>query len=200
MVEVKRICRGTCKKFRVTKPRGMGRYEAGQGHCQMCNMWIDHRGAHTKLGTVISMDSDGWFCNCCNYRVRRKPRNIKYKMKLRGSNITQNTNIEDESDSITVDLSYFSKQRATMMKSMAICILKGTSHAKIENCLFDDFSISKLDIEIEFNTPLDEIIKLAQVLDPPNKMSMILEFERVKSLIGVAPTKIEFEENEPVSL
>ncbi len=78
-----RTCNGLCKKFRVTKPTNIGRYEAGHGRCQMCDIWIDYHGAHTKDGHATTRYSEGWFCNCCNYRVRRHPRNKKYKEQLR---------------------------------------------------------------------------------------------------------------------
>ncbi len=61
----------------------MGRYESGQAHCQICDIWIDHKGAHVKGDLPATEELTGWFCNCCNYRVRRKPRNKKYKEALR---------------------------------------------------------------------------------------------------------------------
>lgn len=85
-MNTKRICSGACKKYQVTKPAGGGRYEADQARCQMCDIWIDYRGVHTKDNLPATKDSLGWFCNCCNYKVRRKPRNKKYKEKLRNSN------------------------------------------------------------------------------------------------------------------
>ena len=163
-------------------------------------MWIDYKGVHTRSGAPATINSDGWFCNCCNYKVRRKPRSMKYKTKLRGSNIMRNTNMGNTLDNATIDLTYFNKQRATMMQSVAICILKGAGPANIEDCLFGESAISKPDMEVEFSTSFDKIIKLAYILDPPNKMSLILEFERVKLLIGTVPTKIEFEKNSTISL
>ncbi len=77
------MCKGICKKFEVKKPTGMGRYESGQGRCQTCEIWIDHRGVYTKGNLPATEKSTGWFCNCCNYRVRRKPRNRKYKEVFR---------------------------------------------------------------------------------------------------------------------
>ncbi len=79
----KRICNGLCKKFKVTKPTGRGRYAQGQGRCQRCDVWLDHNHVHLKDGSSAKPGSSGWFCNCCNYRVRQKPRNKKYKEKLR---------------------------------------------------------------------------------------------------------------------
>ena len=79
----KRRCLGICKQYKVKKPVGMGRYESGQARCQMCEEWIDHNGCILKDKTNATVDSVGWFCKCCNYRVRQKPRNLMYKEKLR---------------------------------------------------------------------------------------------------------------------
>ncbi len=78
-------CKMICNKFRVKKPADGGRYEAGQAYCLNCDTWIDYRGGHMKDGSLAIEDSVGWFCNCCNYRVRQKPRNKIYKEKLRDS-------------------------------------------------------------------------------------------------------------------
>ena len=80
----KRTCLGICKQYKVKKPTGqVGRYEAGQARCQTCDIWIDHNGCVLKDGSTATVDSVGWFCKCCNYRVRRKPRNLVYKERLR---------------------------------------------------------------------------------------------------------------------
>jgi hypothetical protein len=47
---------------------GAGRYESGQRCCQICE---------------IFMQWNGLWCPCCGYRLRTKPRNLKYKAKLR---------------------------------------------------------------------------------------------------------------------
>ena len=191
------MCSGTCKKFRVLKPHGESRYGSGQCHCQICDTWMDHNGCHLQDGSIATTDSDGWYCNCCNYKVRRKPRNIEYKEKIRSHTHSKKT---DEDDSVyeqkRIDLSYFNKRRALMMKKIAMCILKKEEEEhqySIHDYLMLDANISNSDIEHEFNTSLMRIVELADVLDPPNKMSMILEFERVRSLIGNVPTKSEFE-------
>ncbi len=85
-VEIKRTCKGICKKYKVKKPAGAGRYESGQGRCQTCDIWIDHNGCHIKDGSPAGVDDRGWFCNCCNFRIRRHPRNLKYKEKLYQNN------------------------------------------------------------------------------------------------------------------
>ena len=78
-------CKGICKKFKATRPINGKRYESGQARCQICEIWIDYRGSHTKDSLPATEDSVGWYCNCCNYRVRQKPRNKIYKEKLRES-------------------------------------------------------------------------------------------------------------------
>ena len=84
-----RICLEICKQYKVKRrASGIGRYEAGQARCQMCDIWIDHNGCVLKDGSAATEDSVGWICKCCNYRVRRKPRNLVYKEKLRNKKST----------------------------------------------------------------------------------------------------------------
>jgi hypothetical protein len=61
-------CSGICKRYQAFKPADGGRYRIGQKRCQICEIFINW---------------DGLFCPCCGYRLRTKPRNIKYKTKLR---------------------------------------------------------------------------------------------------------------------
>ena len=84
-MNAKRICNGVCKKYKVKKPTGVGRYASGQGRCMTCDIWLDHRGARLKDGSPATQGSIGWTCLCCNYRIRQKPRNKVYKEKLRES-------------------------------------------------------------------------------------------------------------------
>jgi hypothetical protein len=61
-------CRGICTRYRVTRPAlGIGRYAAGQKRCQLCEIFLEW---------------DGLICPCCRYRLRLKPRNMKFKIKL----------------------------------------------------------------------------------------------------------------------
>ena len=62
-------CKGICPRYKAHKPTGMGRYEAGQRRCQICEIYINW---------VTDL-----YCPCCGYRLRTKPRNIKYKERLR---------------------------------------------------------------------------------------------------------------------
>jgi len=88
-----RTCKGICKKFQVKKPIGTGRYDAGQARCQICETWISYRGCHFKNGQPATEDSLGWFCNCCNYRVRTMPRNKIYKEKLKDRKLENQDNL-----------------------------------------------------------------------------------------------------------
>ena len=61
-------CKGICMRHRAEKPFGIGRYASGQKRCQGCDEYIRW---------------DGIFCPCCDYRLRTKPRNWKFKAKLK---------------------------------------------------------------------------------------------------------------------
>jgi hypothetical protein len=59
-------------RHKAIKPaEGGGRYSSGQRRCQICEIFIKW---------------DGLWCPCCGYRLRTKPRNLKYKAKLRERN------------------------------------------------------------------------------------------------------------------
>jgi hypothetical protein len=61
-------CKGICIRHKAQKPPGTGRYSTGQKRCQVCEIFLRW---------------DGLWCPCCGYRLRTKPRNLKYKAKLR---------------------------------------------------------------------------------------------------------------------
>ena len=61
-------CKGICTRYKAKKPSGIGRYASGQRRCQICEIFIKWEG--------------NW-CPCCGYRLRTKPRNLKYKAILR---------------------------------------------------------------------------------------------------------------------
>ena len=56
------------RKIQGTKACWSGRYASGQRRCQICEIFIKW---------------EGLWCPCCGYRLRTKPRNLKYKAKLR---------------------------------------------------------------------------------------------------------------------
>ena len=61
-------CKGICARYKAQKPVGVGRYASGQRRCQICEIFIKWEGL--------------WW-PCCGYRLRTKPRNLKYKANLR---------------------------------------------------------------------------------------------------------------------
>ena len=61
-------CKGICIRHKAQKPVNSGRYATGQRRCQICEIFIKW---------------DGLWCPCCGYRLRTRPRNLKYKAKLR---------------------------------------------------------------------------------------------------------------------
>ena len=74
------ICKGICIQYRAQRPAGsFGRYATGQKRCQIC---------------AIFMRWDGLWCPCCGCRVRTKPRNSKFKQKLK--TIRENHNVNKE--------------------------------------------------------------------------------------------------------
>ncbi len=63
------VCKGIeCIKIKAKKPYNMGRYSSGQSRCQICEIY---------------MVFDGIFCPCCGTRLRKTPRGLKYKAKMR---------------------------------------------------------------------------------------------------------------------
>jgi hypothetical protein len=61
------VCRGICVRHKATKPVGTGRYTIGQKRCQGCEIFLKW---------------EGLWCPCCGYRLRTKPRNLKYTANL----------------------------------------------------------------------------------------------------------------------
>lgn len=61
------ICNGSCEKYRAPRLPGKGRYADGQKRCNSCEIYIQW---------------DGFWCPCCNKRLRLSPRNSKNKEKF----------------------------------------------------------------------------------------------------------------------
>ncbi len=75
-------CKDMCSEFNVKKPVHIGRYEAGQSYCRICEVWVDYGTLHEKDGSPATEKSTGWFCNCCNNRVGRRPKSRRSKEAL----------------------------------------------------------------------------------------------------------------------
>jgi len=60
-------CNGICHRYKAKLPANMGRYASGQKRCNSCGVFICW---------------DGFWCPCCNYKLRLTPRSSKYKEKF----------------------------------------------------------------------------------------------------------------------
>ena len=208
--EPKRVCTGKCKQYRVKKPASGGRYEAGHGRCQTCDIWIDYRGGHMRNGGPAVEDSIGWYCNCCNFRIRRNPRNAEYKQRLRYSTKDRRPGAAGDSAAAggrsaasgrgrdgggaasaaaagaspaKIDLTYFNKRRAHMLRDLGRALV---GHVGPELPSMPDQLVAAL--ENEFSAGIDAIVSLA-LSESPNKASLIADFERTRTLLGEVPTR-----------
>jgi len=118
-------CKGICVRYKAQKPVGTGRYASGQRRCQICEIFIKW---------------EGLWCPCCGYRLRTKPRNLKYKAKLRArveadsieAKATAETQQEVEVDAITVK----AKSKAKTVKAKTTKS-KATTKSKVKTpCKF----------------------------------------------------------------
>ncbi len=191
----KQTCDGICKKFLVKKPVGEGRYGSGQGHCQICNTWIDHKGAHMKDGSTATKDSLGWFCNCCNYRVRQNPRNKVYKEKLRESKIENEDSYDidndDLDDSVTAENLFISRGQANLLKKITTFM---PNVDEVKSVLEINEKMPKqLQYEINDNwETIEKFLSFATNYQKLNKISAIILFEKLKDEIKKVPSKDEF--------
>lgn len=184
----KPFCRGVCNRYTVVKPAGKGWYGEGQARCQVCNVWVSAKGARLKDGTIATAGSVGWYCRCCKYKLRTKPRNIRYKTRL-GTARRVGTDAEDVGAS-HVDLSYFNRLRADLLQRLAASLPE--SRDDIEGSGVDCIPADMFhELQDEF-CDVSELLDLAYDIDPPNKISLLVEFERVKSNLDRVPTKDEF--------
>ena len=61
-------CKNICARYKAKGDFITGRYRNGQKRCHICDLFIVW---------------EGLWCPCCGYKLRSKPRNKKYKEKLR---------------------------------------------------------------------------------------------------------------------
>jgi len=101
-------CKGICVRYKAQKPVGTGRYASGQRRCQICEIFIKW---------------EGLWCPCCGYRLRTKPRNLKYKAKLRARveadsmEAAAATEIESEVQEVKVKAKSKSKAKTAKAKT-----------------------------------------------------------------------------------
>jgi len=120
-------CKGICVRYKAQKPVGTGRYASGQRRCQICEIFIKW---------------EGLWCPCCGYRLRTKPRNLKYKAKLRArveadsieAKASAETQQEVEVDAIAVKAKTKSKAKTVKAKTTKS---KATTKSKVKTpCKF----------------------------------------------------------------
>lgn len=190
-----RTCTGVCKKYRVSKPTGTSRYGSGQGHCQLCDSWIDHRGCHMKDGTPALEGTLGWFCNCCNYRVRQKPRNKQYKEKLRSEN---SQNVINKEDLLSADELIISKGQSAIIKQVVDFLpdLDETPEfSKIQEKI--PFSLQH-QLSDNWNS-VRHFLEFATDYFEINKISCIVLFEKFIKKHNYVPEKIKFLNSYPIN-
>lgn len=90
-------CKGICVRYKAQKPVGTGRYASGQRRCQICEIFIKW---------------EGLWCPCCGYRLRTKPRNLKYKAKLRARVEADSIEAKAAADSKSVEIEVAVKAKA----------------------------------------------------------------------------------------
>ena len=108
-------CKGICVRYKAQKPVGTGRYASGQRRCQICEIFIKW---------------EGLWCPCCGYRLRTKPRNLKYKAKLRAR--VEADSIEAEAKSISdMEAELAAEAKAAKSKAARAAKAKLTKAAKV---------------------------------------------------------------------
>jgi hypothetical protein len=97
-------CKGICVRYKAQKPVGTGRYASGQRRCQICEIFIKW---------------EGLWCPCCGYRLRTKPRNLKYKAKLRARVEADSIEAKAAAESKSVEIEVAVKAKSKKSKSKA---------------------------------------------------------------------------------
>jgi len=99
-------CKGICVRYKAQKPVGTGRYASGQRRCQICEIFIKW---------------EGLWCPCCGYRLRTKPRNLKYKAKLRARVEADSLEAKAAADSklVEIEVAVKAKSKSKTTKSKA---------------------------------------------------------------------------------
>ena len=100
-----------------------------------------------------------------------------------------------------VDLSHFNKRRARMLRDLGRAISKKEStNSQDDYKYFLPRTTIGIDIEREFDTSMCRMTELAKTVNPPNKVSLIAEFERIRHIVGHAPTEQDIEKHSMLHL
>lgn len=168
----------------------------GQAQCRVCNVWVVAKGARLKDGSIATAGSVGWYCRCCQYKLRSIQRSIRYTPRLRS---TGRIATDPEVGSTpSVDLSYFNRLRAELLQRLAAALPESRDLLGRSGGEYLPVDVIQ-DLRQEFGD-IGGLLDLAYDIDPPNKISMVVEFERVKSNLDRVPTKNEFEKISPLEI
>ncbi len=118
--------------------------------------------------------------------MRRNPRNIEYKAKLRPSD-----SFEASKDGI--DLTYFNQRRARMLNNLGRAIAKKEINVDVRKVGPILSATVQDEIECEFGATFEDMLEMAYY-DTPNKVSLITELEAIRYKLGRVPRKEEMEE------
>jgi len=118
-------CKGICVRYKAQKPVGTGRYASGQRRCQICEIFIKW---------------EGLWCPCCGYRLRTKPRNLKYKAKLRArveaDSIEAKAVAKTQSEEIEVDVAVKAKTKSKAKTTKSKATIKEKTPCRFCEKLF----------------------------------------------------------------
>ena len=112
---------------------------------------------------------------------------------MQGISVKASTGYETEEES-SVDMDYFNKQRAYILKRIALAFPKDADdfqYTVLEQMIIES-KILMYEIENEFGCNISQIIDFVYA-KKPNKISIVVEFEWIKSAIGRVPTKQDIE-------
>ena len=101
----------------------------------------------------------------------------------------------DETEHTKADILSYNKTQATRIKLVAKHLPEKKKEFSMPDFMysFQGSGISIRELEHEFGININDIVELAYSIEPPNKISLIVECEHVKSMVGDVPTKADME-------
>jgi len=134
------------------------------------------------------------------YFETRNEKSLETRAKIESNTEVEN-DYDEEHDVDVIDLSYFNKRRAQMLRNLAMTVANTDAGKSALDGVKDAWSkISIGAIEAEFDATIDKMVELSQTLEPPNKASMIAEFERIRHALGRVPTRQDIQDHSAVRL
>ena len=177
-----------------------------------------------RNGRPAVKDSIGWYCNCCNFRIRRNPRNAEYKQRLRHSARDRGSGAAASATAAAAGTPA-GGDRAPKSAHPAAAAGSGRSGslstAEIDLTYFNKRRARMLRdlgralaghkgpgrpqvpgqlagaLEYEFGAEIDALVSLA-LSGSPNKVSLIADFERAKAHLGSVPTRQDMKRGPPL--